>query len=65
MMTKKQKENKTMIVYEPYNNGNLIYSDKGKPILQKDTGIKYIKAFEKDDGLHHIYEEVAEEEGKK
>lgn len=47
-----------MIVYQPYKDGNLIYSDKGKPILQKDTGIMFIKAFEKDDGLHHIYEEV-------
>ena len=50
-----------MIVYQPYNNGNLIYSDEGKPILQKDTGIKFVKAFEPEDGFHHEYEEVIED----
>ena len=49
-----------MIVYEPYNNGNLIYSDKKKLILQKGTGLILKKAFENKNGIHHEYEEIQE-----
>ena len=35
-----------------------IYSDQGKPLLQKDTGLTFSEAYEKVDGKRHEYEEA-------
>lgn len=35
-----------------------IYSDEGKPLLQKDTGLVFSEAYEKVDGKRHEYEEA-------
>lgn len=35
-----------------------IYSDQGKPLLQKDTGLTFREAYERVDGVRHEYEEA-------
>jgi len=37
--------------------GYQVTSEKGKPLLQKDTGLTFREAYEREDGVRHEYEE--------
>lgn len=49
-----------MIIKKQHDNHIHIYSDKGKKILQVQTGRKYSEAMEDIKGVHYDYIEVEE-----